>query len=121
MADITANFTLTCQNGSYYEQVPAKQAAIDQAAIGRYGGVQKIGTSEEVVAFGDVATAGWLYLENLDATNFVEFGPESAGAMVAMGKLLAGEWCWLRMKPAVVLRAKADTAEIKLDVRLFEN
>lgn len=111
---------VTVSNGEYRDLIANGSKSITQTAVGRGGHVQSIGTTEEVVDIGDVATSGYLYLHNLDAANFVEFGPESAGAMVSLGKLLAGEEAWLPVKPSVVLRAKADTAAVLLDVRLYE-
>jgi hypothetical protein len=123
MADefrLTITGTLT--NGDFNDTLPAGSYSIDQAAIGRGGSVQTIGTTVggDIVVFGDVATAGYLYLKNLDDTNFVEYGPDTGGdAMQAMGKLKPGEPAILRMSPGVVLYAKADTDDVKLDVRLY--
>lgn len=124
MAEITVTFTLQVANGSYKETYQPGVISIEQAAVGRGGYVQTIGTSEEEVVFGDVATEGYALLRNLDATNFIEYGPHSGGsggAMVAMGKLKAGEMAWLRLKPGITLYAQADTAPCKLDVRVYED
>lgn len=119
----TINYNLSIQidNAPYYENIASASNSIVQDAIGRGGYVQEIGTSEEVVAFGDVSVNGWLYLHNLDAANYVTWGPESAGAMVAMGRIEAGEKAWFRVAPSVVLRAQADTGAVLLDVRLYED
>ncbi len=125
MADeIKIRISLNVTNGDFLENYAPGQIDVDQAAIGRYGGVQIIGTTEEILDFGDVSTAGYLFLRNLDATNYLEYGPESAGsgaAMVILGKLKPGEPALLRLSPGVVMRAKANTAAVKLDIRLFEN
>lgn len=108
-------------NGAFRDMFSPGQINVDQAAVGRGGYVQSIGTSEEIVQFGDVVTAGYLVLRNLDETNWVEYGPESGGAMVSFGKLKPGEVAVLRLKPGVVMRAKADSGAVKLDVRLYED
>lgn len=57
------------------------------------GTVQNIGTSTEAIAMGDVATPGYLFLKNQDATNYIQIGltnPVSAGD--AFLTLLAGEF-----------------------------
>lgn len=119
--EITLKFSLQAENGFLKQSVNIGQLQIDQAAAGMAGGAQEIGTSEEVVDFGDVSTEGLLFLRNLDDTNYIEFGPEDTGAMVAVGKLEPGEFAFFRVKPSVVLRAQADTAACLLQVLLLED
>ena len=122
MADeIRISFSLSVQNGNFRDSYNPGSLSIDQATIGRGGYVQSIGTSEEVVVFGDVVTAGLLVLRNLDEVNYITYGPELTGAMVELGKLNPGDVAFLRLKPAVVMRAKAHTLACKLEVRLYED
>lgn len=118
---ISVSFSATILNTPFRDSIIESGAVVAQAAIGKGGGVQIIGTSEEVVNFGDVVTEGDIYLKNVDDTNYVTYGPEDTGAMVVMGKLKPGEFAWFRVAPTVVLRAQADTAPVKLDVRLYED
>ena len=118
------NITLSVQvtNGFFKHAFNPGQIQVDQAAPGRGGHAQEIGTDEETVDFGDVSTEGYLILRNLDDTNFVEYGPQvGTGDMEILGKLEAGEVALLRLSPGVVLRAKADTAAVLLDVCLLED
>jgi hypothetical protein len=119
--EIVLNVLLSCRNGAFEEQYAPGQVTIDQANIGRGGKVQHVGTSEEVLDFGDVATGGYCVIRNLDETHYVTFGPESSGAMVTGCKLKAGEIAVFRVAPTTVWRAKADTAAVLLDVRLYED
>jgi hypothetical protein len=119
--EIQITFAMQVRNGSFKAAITPGTIAITQTNIGRGGYTQKIGTSEEVVSFGDVATNGYMVLQNLDTTHYVTYGPESLGAMVVMGKLKPGELAVLRVAPTVVMRAKADTAQVILDVSLFED
>ena len=119
-SEIQISISARVANGAFNDQF-TDQAIVDQAAIGKGGYVQSIGTSEEVVVFGDVVTNGYCILKNLDTTHYVTYGPENSGAMVVIGKLKPGEIAVLRIAPTVVLRAKADTAAVKLDVRLYED
>jgi hypothetical protein len=121
MNEIQATFSLRVANGSFVDQCSPPMALIDQAAIGRGGYVQTISTDETVVNFGDIVTNGWCLLQNLDAVNYVTYGPELAGAMVPFGKLEPGEWAWLRIAPSVVMRAQADYAPLQLDVRIYND
>jgi hypothetical protein len=109
------------ENGDFKDAFQPGQINVDQAAIGAHRPVAIIGTSEEVIATGDVSTLGWLILRNLDATNYITWGPESAGAMVPIGRLEPGEWAALRLEPGVTIRAQANTAQCKLDQRIYED
>ena len=80
-----------------------------------------VGTSEEDLSVGDVGTVGWLFLRNLDSSNYVVFGPKSGGAMVAFGRLKAGEVAALRVSSGVTLRWQANTAAVKVQVILLED
>lgn len=56
--------------------------------------VQSVGTSEEAILLGDVATGGYWFVQNMDATNFVEL--RAATGATDFIKLLAGEWAIFR-------------------------
>lgn len=119
--EISLLISATVVNGNFRAEFKPPNLKIDQAAGARGGYTQAIGTSEEVVVFGDVSTEGYIFLRNNDTVNFVEYGPEDTGAMVTVGKLKAGEIAAFRMSPSVVLRAQADTATVNLDVLLLED
>lgn len=112
--ELKVSLTVTVANGSYKLDFNPGLKQITQDAIGSEEGVQIVGTSEEVVTVGDVTTLGWALFHNLDATNYVEVGPESSGALVGFIRLEAGEFCLLRLKPGITIRAQANTAAVKL-------
>ena len=122
MADeIKLRISATVENGEFKDAFNAPDLRFDQAAIGGHRPVVKVGTSEEDVPIGDVATLGWLVMKNLDDTNYVTWGPKSAGAMVAVGRLEPGEPAVFRLEPGITLRWVADTAEVKVDLRIYED
>lgn len=112
MADeITINASIRVRNGNLRADINPGSLQIDQAAArGPAPGSVNVGTSEEAIGFGELATLGLLMIHNLDATNFVDFGPESGGAMVAAVRVKPGEVALFRMVPGTTYRAKADTA-----------
>ena len=69
--------------------------------------------------FGDISTEGFIFIQNHDATNYVEFGPESGGAMVAIGRVKPGETAVMRLKPGVTMRAQANTASCNVQFFLL--
>src|SRR6266542_3229329 len=49
-------------------------ATVDQAGDHYVQQVQDVGTAEEQLEKGDIATIGWCAFRNMDATNYVELG-----------------------------------------------
>jgi len=79
--------------------------------------VQSVGTSEEELAQGaDLGTPGYLFLKNLDATNYVEVGSTTGVYDI---KLLAGEVAIYRHNSATVY-AKANSAACLVEYILAE-
>lgn len=79
--------------------------------------LQSIGTSEETIALGEVATplVGYLYLRNCDATNFVEVGNATGAYQI---KLKAGQQACLPLDSWDGIYAKANTGAVLLQYRL---
>lgn len=121
MADelkVTINARL--ENGENKQTWNHGEDSITQAAIGGHGGIVVVGTSEEDLSVGDVGTLGWLFLKNLDSTNYVTYGPKDT-VMKAFGRLEAGEEAALRLEPGITLRWQANTANVKVKVWLLED
>lgn len=119
--EITVTQKLVVENGEFSENISEVGQRFTQAAIGGHGPVLSIGTSEEDFPVGDVTVLGWLYLKNLDSTNYVTYGPKSGGAMVAFGRLEAGESALLRLEPGITIRGLANTAACKVKMLLLQD
>lgn len=122
MADeIKVTLGVTYVNGNLKDTIQSETISIDQTTRGFHGSVVSVGTSEEDLTLGDIATttANLLYMKNLDATNFVKYGPKDT-TMTEFGRLLAGESTWLRLGASVTLRWVADTAACKVLVKAYE-
>lgn len=119
--ELKVNVEANLRNGNHSVTFAPGVVAVTQAAIGGIDNVVSVGTSEEVISIGDVATLGWCFLRNLDATNYVEWGPTSAGAMVGVGRLEPGEVAACRLKPGITLRMQANTAACKVRVTILED
>lgn len=119
--EITILFSLALVNGGHRESFVPGTLQLNQSAIGAHAPIVKVGTSEEDLAVGDIATPGVIVLQNLDATNYITYGPKSGGAMVAAGRLNPGEVHCFRLDPGATLRWKANAAEAKAKVLLLEN
>lgn len=120
MADeITVAATLKVTNGNLKWEQPLDFMTFDQAAAGGpTPGYVTIGTTEESIAFGELGTLGWLFMKNLSATNYVEWG---FATTVYGGRLEAGEIALFRLNPSTTLYLKANTAACKCVVYALED
>jgi hypothetical protein len=121
--EINLACSLRVANGSFQFAFTPASLQVAQSNPGRGGLSQTIPTSDTLIqGLTDLTCNGFAVLRNLDPTNFVLWGPDNgSGAIVVLGKLLPGEYAVARIAPTVVLRAKADTAAVKLDVTVLEN
>lgn len=116
--EITMQLRTTVVNGNLSASFSPGSLQFTQTSQGLYAPVVSVGTSEEDLDVGDLgaSTVGFLHLRNLDTTNYVQWGPKSGGAMVAVGRLKAGEVAVLRVEPSVTIRWVANTAACLVQV-----
>ena len=80
--------------------------------------IQEIGTDEEALDVGDIGTAGYVIMKNLDDTNYIEIRPGTGEADLI--KLKAGEVAMFRLAlngPYAI----ANTAACDLEFLLIED
>jgi hypothetical protein len=78
--------------------------------------IQEVGTAFELLTeHGEVGTAGWYFLKNLDPTNFVEFGEGDNEFAI---KLLPGESTVFRASDPI--GGKADTGACLVEYMVIE-
>src|SRR3990167_2926399 len=117
VASLTITFTKT--------NVPSVSLAPASVSITVTGNqwmdnVQTIGfAAEEAILLGDVATGGYWFVQNMDATNFVEL--RSGTGATDFIKLKAGEWAIFRTSgDATAPYAIADTAAVNVRFLRFD-
>ena len=76
-----------------------------------------VGTADETLALGDVGTIGYVFLHNLDGTNYIDFGTDGTTYPI---RLRAGESALFRYNSAA-LHAKANTAACLLEYAIIED
>lgn len=119
--EIQLTTKLILANGYYSEKFDPGTINITQTTIGGYGAVVSVGSgAEEDLLFGDVATPTFVALRNLDTTNYVTYGPKSAGVMVLFGKIMPGHTAIFYLGASVTLRWIANTATCKVKVLVLE-
>lgn len=97
------------------------------SGTGRYGPtLWNVGTSEEDMSFGDVGTPGFLFLRNMDLTNYVTWGKKISGAMEAVGILQPNLSASIAVVPTILylastvtIRAIAHTAACDVEVMVL--
>lgn len=114
MADITGTARLTLAKNSNPSIVITISAT--QAGSKYESGVQVIGTSEEQLSKNDVGTVGYLGINNLDATNYVELGATTG---VYTAKLAAGCGALIPWDGSTVY-AKANTSSVNVEYLMIE-
>lgn len=123
---IAISTAVTVANDGFSASFTPTSLSITQTGQGAHETVVSVGTAEEDMPIGDVGTEGWLLIRNIDPTNYVTWGPSSAGVMVPMGRLKPssdgkGEWALFRMDSTAILRWKANVAAVKVVMKLFED
>ena len=117
--EITVSLAMQVTNGNYTSgQIRENGKTFDQAAVGCHEGIAAIGTTEESLSTGDITTEGWLFLKNLDATNYVQWGGSTG---VYIGRLEAAESAMFRLEPAATVYLKANTASCNVQFKLNED
>lgn len=89
---------------------------MDMAGNTFIGNVQTVGLTTEALLLGDVSSMGYLFLKNLDATNFCMFSlvsPAASGG--AFCTLKAGEFAVIPTRQTTIY-AIADTAPVNVQV-----
>lgn len=117
--EITSNMTLKVVNGITVTST-LNNSSITQATAGAVQRRQSIPTSDTVITLTGVTTPGWCTIKNTDATNYVEVGPTSGGAIVKCMQIKAGEQAQFRIAGSVVLRAIANTGACIIEVTILE-
>lgn len=117
--EITVSGRLKVSNGSLSFERNISTLAVDQSAVGGpTPGYMTIGTSEESTMMSELGTLGWVMMQNLDTTNYVEWGFSTG---VYGGRMEAGEFALFRLNPSTTLYLRANTAACKCVIYAIEN
>ncbi len=116
--EITVSSRLRVVNGSLQFDTGNINLSLDQSAVGGpVPGYWIVGTTEESTTFPDLTTEGWLWMQNLDTANYVQWGFSTG---VYGGRLKAGRFALIECEPGLTLYMKANTAACKVVVYCME-
>lgn len=117
--EITVSAALQIEKGNLSMTVPSSRQQIDMTGTRASHALQTIGTTYEAISAGDITSAGWCRILNIDSTNYVEIGLEVSSTFYPMFKLLPGHWVQGPLS-VLTLFAKANTAACDILVTLVE-
>lgn len=80
--------------------------SVTPAEVETISGIQAAGTVDEAMVLGDLAAPGWVFLKNLNDTNYVEVGANGSDYEI---KLLAGASAGPMLWNAAAIHLKANT------------
>lgn len=121
-SELTISFTADYEKSGYPDiSVPAVSGLTrDVTGVRKINHIQQIATSEEAIDLGELASLGFAYFKNLDATNYIELRM-GTGASLDMIKLLAGDFAWFRFGSDITAPfAIANTAPCYLHYIIWE-
>lgn len=116
MADeLSVNITLSYTKNGVAHRLQLVDL-VDVSGNAAIRNVRTVATTDETLALGDVATIGYVYLHNLDATNYCDFGSDGSSYPL---RLKPGEHAVVRWN-AAALHAKAHTSTTKIESWIIE-
>lgn len=119
--EISISAQLSANKSSTQVASGSQSKSVDMAGDQMIANVQIIGTSAEALSLVDVTVGGYLFVRNMDATNFVQLALDSAVATQIFAKLKPSEFCLFRPPAGATIYAKADTANCNLQVVAVED
>jgi len=122
--EISVGISLRVTNIKYKDTFQPGNLTFTQATLGGHSPVVSVTTGEEILAFGDIGTKGWVAGRNLDSANYIVMGPasNSTGAMHALLRVEAGEPFCFRFEPTVsVVKWHSNTGTVKVQLHLQED
>lgn len=123
--EINVQIALSLSNSNLKDRVVLEADSIDQNTANpiMIGKVESIPTTAGGTAISTtgITTLGWMYVKNLDGTNYVTIGPESGGAIVSFIKLKAGEHAIFRLQTGITIRMLANTAACRVYYKIYDD
>lgn len=118
---ITLTTSMTHLNDKLSLPIASETTQIVQSASGVVSDTPTISTSGTALTIQSrVTTLGIAWVMNLDGTNFVDVGTWDGAVFSPFMRLLPGERYPVRLTPGITLRAKADSADVQIQITIYE-
>jgi len=114
--EIAVSFNITAsKNGAQF----SKSGSDSITMTGTYMsvGVELATTSDGTIPLGAIGTIGWIYIKNLDGTNYISIGGDGSTypLVILPGEFLVARW------NAAAIHCKAHTASCLYEFGIIEN
>jgi len=120
--EIRIGSSLYCSNGEF--KLPQHGGTYQDDQTGEGGGVpgNVVATTGGVdVSFVGLTTPGWVWMKNLDGTNYVQWGPKSGSNFYPIGRMKAGKPAGpFYIEPGTTLHLKANSASCLVQIVSLE-
>lgn len=124
MNELTVNISgslIYSDAAALYDTIRQETVQVSPVVKGMFNKIFAVPTSDTALTIGDITTLGYAFFKNLDTTNYIKIGPTSGGAIIPMLRLKAGQSGILPLEPGITVRAQANTATVRLQVKVFES
>ena len=115
--ELTLTATLKFDKSTKSVDVGKTGLQLDVAGGDHITKTQSVGTSQEAIVIGEITTPGYIFVRNLDSTNYVEIRDGSSGADVV--KVRAGGIALFELATATPF-AIANTASCEIEYTIIE-
>lgn len=120
--ELTITARLALRHGDLYITEDPGSISLTQSTPLHVGGTQVIpSASHASLDLNDVATRGYAYFRNTDASKHISIGIDSSGTFVPFLVLEPSEFALCRLSPAVVPYAKASTGTANLHYTILSD
>jgi hypothetical protein len=118
--ELTIKTQITFEKGDVKMKQGPTTLTLDVSGEDAIRATQSIGfAAAENIAKGEITTPGYMWVRNLDDTNFVDIGYDDTGFKNVV-QLKAGEEALFRLAQATP-QAKADTAAVRIEYIIIED
>ena len=118
--EITVTTGLGIVKGSLNRNIPVRTFQADMAGVRVITNSQAVGTVHEALVVGDLATAGYCTITNLDGTNYAELGVDVAGTFYPVVRVDAGKSAGPFRLSSLTRHVQSNTAAVDLDITIAE-
>lgn len=119
--EFSLNVALTCNNAPYRNVIQPQAISFNQTLLGAIGGVISVATAGTAISTSALTTEGYVFLQNCDATNYVDFGINVSGTITPFVRLKPSEYAVFRLTPSTSVMAQAHTAAVDLSYTIFND
>ena len=118
--EITVTTGLGIVKGSLNRNIPVRTFQADMAGVRVITNTQSVATVHEALEVGDLASAGYCTITNLDGTNYAELGVDVAGTFYPVVRVDAGKSAGPFRLSSLTRHVQANTAAVNLDITIAE-